>query len=235
MKYFLFLIIIFSGILFSQNKDVVVNINYNYTTSAKIYLNPTSSDPFLRNSFFQLGEFYNPAFEIRYRLTESLLAGFNIEFLRHYASGRNLTVISNFATESIPIEEGFRLIPIELALYYQFPFSLENLKFYFGGGVGFYFGDHIRQVGNLETRTVERKFSYGINASIFLEYFPLTDFALTAGMKFRDPQFQVKNYYENQDFEFQNRGFRTAQESFDSKINIDGLIFNFGVAYHFDF
>ena len=52
-------------------------------------------------------------------------------------------------------------------------------------------------------------------------------------MKFRDPQFTVKSKYSTEQFIYNGEILRPPHESFDSKINIDGVTFVLGAAFLF--
>lgn len=205
----------------------------NYTTSAKIYLSPFSSDPFIRNSFFSVGGFYHYSFEYGYFVLDDILVSINIEYARASSSGKNLTVLQQLLTSTIEVEDGFEVYPIELSIYYMLPFSLEKFKFFMGGGVGVYFGNHIRKFGDASVSNLERKFAYGIQVAALMEYQINNFLSALVGMKFRDPQFTVKNKYDKKEVSYQNKIILVAQDSFDSKINLDGLNFMLGLSYRF--
>ncbi len=52
-------------------------------------------------------------------------------------------------------------------------------------------------------------------------------------MKFRDPQFTVKSKYSKKEVNYNGNIIRIAQDTFDSKINVDGVTFILGLAFHF--
>ncbi len=210
-----------------------LGVNIVYTTSAKIYLSPNSSDEILRNNSFPLTDIINPSFELRYRLFDEVILGLGTEYMDHTQLGRNLTVFSGNNTETIELKDGFALIPIELSIHYLMPFSTEKFKFLMGGGGGYYIGWHIRKFGNIEVSNIERKTAFGIQVSIGMEYLLIKNVSIRSEMKFRDPQFTVKSKYNKQQTEFFGRTITLAQESFDSKINIDGVTFIAGISYQF--
>ncbi len=200
-----------------------------YTTTAKVYLNPNSSDVIVRNQYFLLEDIINPSFDIRYRLSDPLIIGLNVEYMKKTDFGSNLRV--NVGT--IEIEEGFRLIPIELSLYYQLPFSTEKFKFLMGGGGGYYFGEHIRKFGNAEVKNVKRDAAVGIQVSISMEYLLRENIGIRTEMKFRDPQFNLTNRYSNEYVTYNGRQIKPLQNPFNSKINVDGVTFILGAAFYF--
>jgi outer membrane protein W len=215
------------------NRTFGVSLNAVYNTSASIYLSPNSSDVVLRNNSFIIEDIFNPAIDFRYRLTESIFMGFNTEYMTSTAVGPNLTVFLGNSTVTINVEDGFKLIPLELSAYYLLPFSTERFKFLMGGGLGYYIGSHVRKFGDVEVSNVERKAAYGIHVSISMDYLVRDFISVRSEMKFRDPQFTVKNKYSSKVVNYNGSIINLAQDSFDSKINVDGVTFIFGLAFHF--
>ena len=228
------ILIIFSIKISAQfDKNFTISINGVLNTSSSIYLSPNSSDLILRNNSFIIENFYNPAIEFRYRISESIILGLGTEYMVASSTGPKLTVFSENSTVAISVEDGFRLIPIEFSAYYQLPFSTEKFKFMMGGGAGYYIGSHIRKFGDVEVSNLERKAAYGIHVSISMDYL-IRDFISVHGeMKFRDPQFTVKSKYSKREVNYRGTLIRLAQDSFDSKINVDGVAFVLGLAFHF--
>lgn len=216
-----------------NGKSFSVGINGIYTTSAKIYLNPYSSDQLLRNSSFPLSDIINPAVYFRYRFNEDILLGFSTEYMKKTASGNNLTVIQGVRTRNISVNDGFVLVPLEFSIYYFLPFSTERFKFLMGGGFGIYIGKQIRNFGDESVSTINRKFAYGINVSISMDYILLENISIHSEMKFRDPQFIVTSKYAKQVVNYNGSMVRVAQSTFDSKINVDGVTFILGAAFMF--
>lgn len=229
------LFLLFSAVIYPQyyDKDFSVSVNGVYTTSASVYLTPFSSDPFLRNNAFPLEDIFNPAIEFRYKVSEALMLGFGTEYMKSLKAGPNLTVFGGNSTINIVVDDGFILIPLEFTLFYILPFSTEDFKFAMGGGVGYYLGEHVRQFGQVKVSNVERKTAYGIHVLISGDYM-ITDFLSARGeMKFRDPQFTVTSKYNKREVEHNGVLITLPQQSFDSKINVDGVTFILGIAFHF--
>ena len=235
LKFYLLLFFLFSSFSFAQfnGNKFSIGINAVYTTTARVYLNPNSSDITLRNQYFLLEDIFNPALDIRYRLTDPLIIGLNIERMRKTEVGSNLRVLFGSSVALINIEDGFNLIPIELSLYYVMPFSTEKFKFLMGGGGGYYIGEHIRKFGDAEIENVERKAAYGIQVSVSMEYLLRPNIAILTEMKFRDPQFSLKSKYTKENVKYQGSTIHLSQEDFDSKINVDGVTFVLGAAINF--
>lgn len=229
------LLLLFTGFSYPQFNGKRFNLAVNgvYTTSAKIYLNPNSSDVLLRNNSFPLENIFNFEVDLRYHVIKEILLGINTEYMTKSATGRNLTVFSGNRTVTIPVEDGFRMIPAELTVYYLLPFSSENFRFLMGGGVGFYFGEHTRTFGDAKVENAGRKIGYGLHVLISTDFMVRDNIALRAEMKFRDPQFRVTSRYNKTEVQYEGGTIRLGSESFESKINIEGVTFIGGVAFYF--
>jgi len=234
-KYLIIILILFAPISFCQynGNSFMIGVNGVYTTSAKIYLYPNSSDAILRNTSFPLSDIINPGIFFRYRISDDLLIGFNTEYMRKTEHGKNLTVFSNNRTVTIDVEDGFVMIPFELSLYYLLPFSTEDFKFLMGGGGAYYYGKQIRNFGNAGVNSSETHIAYGIQVSISMDYLITNHISVRGSMKFRDPQFTVKNIYDHKIVNYNGSVLDLAQSSFYSKVNIDGVTFVVGAAYSF--
>ncbi|RPI66301.1 MAG: hypothetical protein EHM47_16985 [Ignavibacteriales bacterium] len=216
-----------------NGRDFSIGFNAVYTTSARIYLQPYASDEAIRNNSFPVEDILNPSTEIRYALSESIILGLGTEYMNVTEEGSNLIVFTAGGTRAIRVQEGFKFIPVEFTAYYLFPFSTEKFKFLMGGGAGYYYGSHVRKIGDAEVNTIERKFAYGIHVNISMDYLFRPNISIRTEMKFRDPQFTVKSSYNKREIEYEGTTIRFLQESFDSKINIDGVTFLIGAAFHF--
>ncbi len=234
-KYFLVLFFLPTIAVNAQfgDKHFSIGINAVYTTSARIFLNPNSSDPVLRNNAFGISDIFDPALDIRYKIMDDIILGIGTEYMKTTAPGPNLTAFAGNSTVTINVNDGFLLIPIEVSAYYILPFSTEKFKFLMGGGAGYYFGEHIRQFGDASVSNVSRDFAYGIQVAVSMDYLVRDDISIHSEMKFRDPQFKVKSEYDKLEVNYNNEKILLAQRTFDSKINVDGVTFILGVSYFF--
>ena len=125
------------------------------------------------------------------------------------------------------------MIPIEFTVYYFIPYSTEDFKFFMGGGLGIYLGEHIRNFEDVEVENVSRDFAWGIHGRMGMDYMITDFFSVRGEMKFRDPEFKMESRYTKESFTYRNFVVNLPEESFPSKINIDGMVFTFGVVLHF--
>lgn len=231
----IFILIVGYSSSFAQfnGKNISLGMSAVYTTTAKVYLNPNSSDITLRNNYFLLEDILNPAVDIRYRLTDPLIIGLNVEYMSKTGFGPNLRVFLRNTLTTIEVEEGFNLIPIELSLYYILPFSTEKFKFLMGGGGGYYLGEHIRKFGDAEVENIERERAFGIHVSVSMEYLLRESIGIRTEMKFRDPQFNLTNRYTKESVNYRGETAVLPQDRFESKINVDGVTFLLGITFNF--
>lgn len=213
-------------------KRLQISLNANYTTSSKLYPYPAARDIIVRSTFIALDKIVSPSVDIRYRISEAIFIGLSTELMEETRQGRNLTVSAHGGTRSVLVDDGFRFIPVELFIHYLLPFSTESLKFYMGGGAAYYYGERIRRFGNASISTADRKFSYGIQVNVSSEYM-ITDYlSIRSEMKFRDPEFEIKSRYDSRTVKYEGETVFLQQDSFDSKVNIDGVTFTLGLALH---
>ena len=235
MKYLIIFILFFSASSIAQynDNDFGLGLNFVYTTNARIFLNPNSPDPVERNSSFGLTDIINPGINLRYKLVENVLLDLNLEYMESTATGNNEKVITNTGLRYIQVKDGFKVIPLELSLYYLIPFSTEKFKFLMGGGVGYYYGSMIRKFGNAEVSNVERNSAYGIQVAVDVNYLLRENIAFKLEMKFRDPQFTVKSRYNQQQYDYNGTKVTVTRQEFDSKIDINGVTFVLGTIFYF--
>ncbi len=215
------------------SKHFSIGVNGVYTTTARIYLNPNSSDPVLRNYAFEISDIFNPSVNFRYKITNDIIVGLSTEYMKAKVPGSNLTAFSGNSTVTIDVTDGFVLIPLELSGFYLLPFSTEKFKFLMGGGAGYYYGEHVREFGDASVSTVSRDFAYGIQVSVSMDYMIRNDITVHSEMKFRDPQFKVKSAYDKLEVNYNNRIITLPQKTFDSKIDVDGVTFILGMSFLF--
>jgi len=234
LKTFISIIILFflTGTSIAQfgPGNLGIAINAVYTTSAQIYLNPNASNVEIRNKSFTLENIWNPGLDVRYRFSEEFILGLNVEYINRSESAPNLSAFIGNQVVVLEVDDGLRLIPIELTFYYYFPFSTEDFKFMMGGGLGYYRGEFIRKFSGVELEVVQRKLAVGIHVSASMDYMITEIISARFEMKFRDPQYNVKSKYSKTELTFQGNTVQLPDDAFETKVDIDGLTFILGFA-----
>ena len=223
------LILLIGSPLFAQyeNSNIAVSLNYSFITSSKIYLSPNAQDPILRNQYAEMSGSKSYGIDIRFKISDPLIIGISSEYFKSPDNHTPLPV-GGFLIDAI---DNFTLIPVELTLYYHIPFSTEKFKFYMGGGAGLYFGRQSRTFSDVTTSDNGSESAYGIHVCTGMEYIANEYISLRAEMKFRDPEFNMKNKYSKQVFEYKGRPLLLPRESFETKANVDGIMFTVGLVF----
>ena len=231
-----------TAIIFTLNLVVYAQYNGNnfsigcyglYTTSASIYLNPNAPDIVLRNESFVIEDILNPGIDIRYRLSEPVIIGLNIDFINVSEKAQNLSGFLGSRIVPIESEDGFNMIPVELTVHYLLPFSTESFKFLMGGGAGYYRGEFTRKVSTTQVSNVTKETAFGLHVSISMEYIIVEYLIARIQMKFRDPELTVSSKYDEQQVEYKGQTLTLPADAFNTKINMDGIGFLLGLAIQF--
>lgn len=231
----LIFVAILSSLTFAQynGNRFSVFAGFDYITSAQIFLNPKSSDIFLRNSSFEIDNLYSPVLDFRYRANNDLIIGLSSEYISKSQIGNNLTVREGSQEIILNVDDGVEFIPLEFSLYYYLPFSTDQFMFTMGMGVGYNFGKQTRKFGNTEIETVSRKNSLGIIVSVGMEYLITEKIGARFNMKFRDPEIDLTNKYKNSIIDYNGTQVALSNDTFQSKINLDGISFIIGMTFQF--
>jgi outer membrane protein W len=216
--------------IYAQNEySTNISLNFNYTTTAQLYLQPFSSDQFLRTKSIELNNINSYSLEINHKIFEDIFLGLSAEYSKINYSNNNFNLSGERATSN----DGFTFIPIELTIYYYLPFSTESFKFFMGGGGALYFGKFYRTLGDLTINSKMNKSSFGIHVAIGMDYFFYNNFSLKAQMRFRDPELEWKNEYSNNVVNYNGITYLLNSSTFFTKVNIDGITFSLGISYNF--
>lgn len=234
MRKIIIILLLYTAALNAQNAAgrFIISVNANYTTSSKLYLYPNADDIIVRSNYIAADKIFSPSIDLRYHLTENILIGLSSEKIEETRTGRNITVLTPRGTKTLAVEDGYRLIPFELSLHYELPFSTERFRVYMGGGAAYYYGSRIRKFGDASVSTAERKFAYGIQAIISSDFMITKYLSVRTEMKFRDPEFELRNRYDSSTINYEGEEVLISQPEFDSKINVDGVTFTLGLALH---
>ncbi len=139
---------------------------------------------------------------------------------------------NNLNSTLLVVKDGFELIPIELSIFYFLPFSTEDFKFFMGGGIGVYTGKRTREFGTAKFIDVNSDLGYGIQVGVGMDYMILNNISVRGELRFRDPDFRITNKYDTNIVVYEGRTFTINQSEIPSKLNLDGITFRLGFAFH---
>jgi len=216
-----------------QEKNFEISLNYNYTTNARLFLFPLSADRILRNKYLDLEDIFSFSVGIGYKIADALQLRFNLEKISKTASDNSVLISLNGGAKQIEAEDGFSAYLLELNLIYTLPFSGNNFKLFFGGGVGSYWGRQIRNFNEAKLKSKNKEFAFGIQAIFGIEYYFYKNIAFKFEMLFREPEIKLHSQYENKLISYEGNKALILNDSFDTKIDINGAVFQFGFVYNF--
>ncbi len=212
----------------ANDKKFGISFNVNYTSTSKLFLQPNAIDPFIRNTHENLNKITSYSFELRHQISESIMIGIGSELIE-----KTFENSINLEGKKAKMNDGYKMTPLEISAYYLIPFSSEHFKFFFGGGFGLYFGKHIRDLGDVTISAQSRKVGYGLHVAIGMDYVIYNFLSVRGQMRFRDPEFEMTSKYSNQTVTYNDESFSLPSDTFNSKVNIDGIIFTLGAVINF--
>jgi len=214
----------------AQESNLSIVLRGNLTTASRIFTDPNSPDPVERSQFFSLENFFGYGVEVRYQISETNIA---LGLSGDYISTSVGQSVSLSSAKSVPVEDGYRVIPVEITGYFLIPVSGQTLGIYMGGGVGGYFGRRVYTYGDVEAPTIRQGHGFGIHVLGGLSYRFAEWFSVLAEMKFRDLQFQTTNQFASPTVTYQGMPIAVSQAPFDGLIHTDGVMFQLGTAFIF--
>jgi hypothetical protein len=210
-----------------QDRSMAVVVRGNFTTGSELFPESSSPDPVARARSYAIENILGAGIEFRFFPTETHLAfGLSADYLR----ARNPVQVSGIPS-TIPAEDGFRVIPVELTGYFLLPLSGSSFGVYMGGGVGGYFGRRMYRIAGVDAVPLDQGSGFGIHVLGGMEVRLFNHLSLLGEMKFRDVQFQTTT------------GFPVAQTVYDgipvnldrqprvSTVHVDGVVFQIGTAF----
>lgn len=205
---------------------VTITAKATLTTSSQIFIHPDSPDPIEQNLFVPLENEFGGGVEIKYTFLQMNLAvSLSAEYIATSFSGQS--------TSGLPLEDGYRVVPVELTAYFIVPISGPELKIFMGGGGGAYVGERTYRLAGVEAPSVGSRTGFGIHVLGGASYNLTPALAVTGEMKFRDLQFDTANAFQSSHLFYNGRIVEVGTEPFSSRVHTDGVVFNLGVAFSF--
>ncbi len=202
----------------------------SFNTTSKLFRALHDANESIRYQFLPIDNIFGGGVDIRRNFEDSRIQiGLNIEYL---AKTEQLTRTTSQKIK-IPVKDGFRALPIELSAYFKIPIGLENLFLYMGGGAGLYFGDRRYEESGVKSKIVELKPAAGIQILCGAEYFLSNRISFQSELKFRDVHFESTNKFFQNTTLYNNTYVWLPSEEMHSRINIEGMTLNLGMAFHF--
>ena len=223
--------LLFSPALTAGNKDFSVALRGSLTTGSQLFPNPNSSSAVQRAAFFSLKRIWGYGAEVRYRFPETNLSlGISADYLRITEPQRPISGPNGLQAS---VEDGYRVIPLELTGYFVIPISGETIGVYIGGGAGTYFGRRIYRIAGTEAPTIDAGNGFGIHVLSGISWRFNEIFSINAEMKFRDLQFNSTNQFSSSPILSGAFPVQVQTQPFESRVHTDGMIFQLGAVFDF--
>jgi len=207
-----------------------VAVKANLTTSARLFPNPNASDAFARAQSVSFTDFLGYGAEVRYHIPGTTLA---IGVSADYIVSRDSRTISASAQHQVPVEDGYRVIPVEMTGYFRIPITEGRFGIYMGGGLGAYFGEREYSVAGVAAATTATRTGFGIHVLGGVQYQFTEWLTLSAEMKFRDARFESTNSFAVPSVRYGDILVTLPPKPFESSIQTDGMVLQLGAAYSF--
>ncbi len=214
----------------AEDKPFSIAVKGSLTTTSQLFPNPNSPDEVQRAQFFSLKDIWGIGVEVRYRFPETDLAlAISADYLRT-TQGSAIRLSGN---RHIPVEDGYRVVPVELTGYFLIPISGETIGVYMGGGGGAYFGRRIYRIGNVEASSIDQGVGFGIHVMSGVSYRFNDMMSVVAEMKFRDLQFNSTNQFSSPTIHYGSTVVPVNTQPFESRVHTDGIVFQLGIVLAF--
>jgi len=209
-----------------------VVVQGSYTTSSSLFPNPEAPGAVDRAYSVELEGSLGYGAEIRYAIPSTQVTiGLGAEYIVASSSGRR--PITPSATRTVPVDDGFEVVPIELTAYLAIPVAGESFGLYMGGGAGAYIGHRTYALAGVEAPSTGNGTGFGIHVLGGMRWRFVPRVTAFGAMKFRDLQFESSNVFTVPAVEYNGLQIPVSQEPFPSRVNTEGIVFQFGVAVSF--
>lgn len=200
-------------------------------TTSKLYPNPNNPSFELRTVTTPFTSVLGLGGEIIARpLNGSFHFSLSIEYLSQVKSEMRLDG-SVTPPRRLPVEEGYSMIPIELGGQVYVPLGSRIWRVSMGGGVGAYVTKRIYSVAGVSADAVGNRTGFGIHVSVNMEYMAMPGVAVVAGLKFRDPEVDVRNRFSVSSVPYGGQVVQFQQGEIPARINVDGMTISAGVRF----
>lgn len=223
------LMLVFGSTVCHARENISVAAKGSYTTSTRFLYNVDRNDIFIDDKYFS----YNFGFGLDVRIlaySDDILIGINFEKIRTLDQTVK-PVYRNGEEYSIPVSEGFVVYPFELSGYFLIPFSSEDARVYLGGGVGWYYGERIYSIASAHAATLNSPSGFGIHVLTGADVRITSRIALRGELKFRDPQFDSVNRFEESSTTYNGLKILLDSSSSKTRVNLNGITYGLGLVF----
>jgi opacity protein-like surface antigen len=214
----------------AQERVFSVVAKGNLSTAGHVFLNPHAADPVARSQATSITDFFGYGIEVRYHPPGSMLA---VGISTDRIVSRQTSDVRLGAGRTVPEEEGYVLMPVELTGYFLIPITDGPMGVFMGGGVGLYYGERRYSLAGASAASTTTSPGFGIHVLGGVQYRFTQAFSLSMELKFRDAQFEATNAFAVTSVRYGATQVTLPGKPFDSSIHTDGMVLQLGAAYSF--
>lgn len=214
---------------FGQERPFSILFKGNLTTASRLFPHPNSPDAFERSQYVALEDFLGYGAELRYQVPGTNIAlGLSSDYI-HATS----TELVRVGSSLVPLQVGYRVIPVEVTGYFLIPVSTRTFGLFMGGGMGVYLGSQVYKLGDTEAPGINRGRGFGIHVLGGMSYRFTEWFALVGEMKFRDLQFTATNQFSSPSISYNGSLLAAPRTPLDARVYTEGIVFQVGTMISF--
>ncbi len=209
--------------LSAQPSDISVLVRRSYTTTARIFYNPSAPSPSVRHEHTLIEGVTGFSAEVQVPLPHSdFMLGLSVEYLSHVDEALKGIALGG-VTRTLPVRDGFVLVPVELRGIISIPLHAEVFELSMAGGGGLYYAERILEVAGVGVRPTSTTFGYGIHISIGMAYRIVPGLWVHGEARFRDPDVTLEYVYERLSTQYQGVVLPFSASPMQTRINVDGM------------
>lgn len=204
----------------------------NYTTSTSLFPNPAAAGEFDRAYSIELEGSTGYGLEFRWAIpSSSVTIGLGAEYITASTSG--LRPLTPSSLRTVPVTDGYTVVPVELTAYLAIPVSGESFGLFMGAGGGAYIGRRSYELAGVEAPSTGNGTGFGIHVLAGARWRFGNRIMLIGTMKFRDLQFESSNAFPVSSVTYNGTVIPVSTEPFPSRVNTDGIVFQLGAGVAF--
>jgi hypothetical protein len=214
----------------AQDHPFTVAVGGSLSTSSELFPHTDNSDETIRNQFLPLDDLFGVSLDIRRQFDAiGIQMGLSVE----YVSKTESSTLPISSARSVPVADGFTVVPIELTGYFTIPIGNEMFRVYMGGGGGVYVGTRTYTIATANALTVSRTAQAGIHVLGGFEYACSPMLVIRSEIKFRDVQFETVNQFEQLYVPYRGTIVTLDQQPLASRVSINGMVLGLALGFRF--
>lgn len=222
------LLVALSSLLPAQPASLPFVVRATTTTGGKVFPNPTSASSTVRNTSVPLNGWYGAAVELLVPVTHEISLTAAVEVLRSVDEGLRPVSLGG-ALVSVPVRDGYVIIPLEVGIAAGIPISDEAYRLTMSGGIGVTLASRIQEVAGVTAETEGLPAAYGIFVGVAFEVRIWSGVYGHLSTRFRDPEVDVTSRFTEPSAVHNGRTYLLPPEPTTTRLNVDGLSVSAGL------